>query len=211
MDRSNKKMINLAEELRCVDAYCYIISMRFGKRLKIEKEIDNELLQLEVPQLILQPLIENATVHGVEKVKSGTIWIKVYKKESNAILQIINTGKGMTGEDQKRVRCILEGRNGDEVRAAALDALLHPLTFISKNEDHLGLLRTTLGMRRTELGLEFVQRNRSFSGARGTDHKPSLLLHALRTQCVRRSGGANTPISKNLLQPYPEYEHGLRS
>lgn len=110
MDRSNKKMINLAEELRCVDAYCYIISMRFGKRLKIEKEIDNELLQLEVPQLILQPLIENAVVHGVEKVKSGTIWIKVYKQETNAILQIINTGKEMTEEDRIRVRSILEGR-----------------------------------------------------------------------------------------------------
>jgi two-component system sensor histidine kinase YesM len=114
MDRSNKKMINLAEELRCVDAYCYIISMRFGKRLKIEKEVDNELLQLEVPQLILQPLIENAVVHGVEKVKNGTIWIKVYKVESNAILQIINTGKGMTQEELGRVHRILEGRYEQE-------------------------------------------------------------------------------------------------
>jgi two-component system, sensor histidine kinase YesM len=114
MDRSNKKMINLAEELRCVDAYCYIISMRFGKRLKIEKEIDQELLQLEVPQLILQPLIENAVVHGVEKVKSGTIWIKVYKIENNAILQIINTGREMTEDDRQRVRRILEGRYEQE-------------------------------------------------------------------------------------------------
>ncbi len=110
MDRSNKKMIHLSEELRCVDAYCYIISMRFGKRLKIEKEIDNELMQLEVPQLILQPLIENAVVHGVETVKSGTIWIKVYKEGQNAILQIINTGKGMNDEELERVAAILEGR-----------------------------------------------------------------------------------------------------
>jgi len=110
MDRTNKKMINLAEELRCVDAYCYIISMRFGKRLKIEKEVDHELLQLEVPQLILQPLIENAVVHGVEKVKNGTIWIKVFREERNAILQIINTGKMITPEDQDRVQRILEGK-----------------------------------------------------------------------------------------------------
>ncbi len=114
MDRSNRKMIKLAEELRCVDAYCYIISMRFGKRLKIEKEIDNELLQLEVPQLILQPLIENATVHGVEKVKSGIIWIKVYKQGPDAILQIINTGKEMTEEDHQRVQRILEGKFGND-------------------------------------------------------------------------------------------------
>ncbi len=121
MDRSNKKMIHLSEELHCVDAYCYIISMRFGKRLKIEKEIDNDLMQLEVPQLILQPLIENAVVHGVETVKSGTIWIKVYKDGQNAILRIINTGKGMSEEDKKRVTAILEGRyEADQKRHESL-------------------------------------------------------------------------------------------
>jgi two-component system sensor histidine kinase YesM len=109
MDRTSKKMINLAEELRCVDAYCYIISMRFGSRLKIEKEIDGDLLQLQVPQLILQPLIENAVVHGVETVKSGTIKIKVYKEENHVILKIINTGKNMTQEDIERVENILNG------------------------------------------------------------------------------------------------------
>lgn len=117
MDRSNKKMINLSEELRCVDAYCYIISMRFGKRLKIEKEIDNELLQLAIPQLILQPLIENAVVHGVEKVKNGTIWIKVFKEKENALLQIINTGKAMTEKDRKRVQGILKERDEQKGRA----------------------------------------------------------------------------------------------
>lgn len=118
MDRTNKKLINLVEELRCVDAYCYIISMRFGKRLKIEKEVDEELLQLRVPQLILQPLIENAVVHGVETVKSGTICIKVFKEGDNAILQIINTGKNMTPEDIDRVKEIIDGtykqRAGDK-------------------------------------------------------------------------------------------------
>lgn len=109
MDRSNKKLIPLAEELRCVDAYFYIISMRFGKRLVVESEVDEELLQLQVPQLILQPLIENAVVHGVETVKSGTIQVKIYKEEDNAILQIINSGKPMIEEDILRVEQILDG------------------------------------------------------------------------------------------------------
>jgi len=109
MDRTNKKLISLSDELRCVDAYCYIISMRFGKRLKIEKQVDENLLQLKVPQLILQPLIENAVVHGVETVKSGTIQIKAYKDGQNVILQIINTGKNMTKEDINRVERIIEG------------------------------------------------------------------------------------------------------
>ncbi len=117
MDRSNKKMINLVEELRCVDAYCYIISMRFGKRLVIEKEVDETMLQLKVPQLILQPLIENAVVHGVELVKNGTIRIKIFKEENNAHLQIINSGKDMKEEDRKRVQRILNGSQNPEEKA----------------------------------------------------------------------------------------------
>lgn len=110
MDRTNKRLISLSEELRCVDAYLYIISMRFGKRLIIEKEIDSNLLQIKVPQLILQPLIENAVVHGVETIKNGIICIKVYKEEENVYLQIINTGKNMTEKDLQHVENILNGK-----------------------------------------------------------------------------------------------------
>lgn len=110
MDRSNKKSINLSEELRCADAYFYIISMRFGQRLIIERDIDESLLQIKVPQLILQPIIENAVVHGVEAIKNGEIKLKVYRDGNNVILQVLNTGKPMSEEDMKRVQDILEGK-----------------------------------------------------------------------------------------------------
>lgn len=110
MDRSNKKMIHLSEELRCADAYLYIASMRFGQRLHIEKEIDETLLDTLVPQLILQPIIENAVVHGVEVVNSGMIKLKVFKESDNVILQVINTGKNMTEEDVERIQNILNSK-----------------------------------------------------------------------------------------------------
>lgn len=110
MDRSNKKLINLAEELRCADAYFYITSMRFGKRLQVEKEIDSSLLETKVPQLVLQPILENAVVHGIEVVNRGTIKLKIYRNEDNIILQVINTGKTMSQEDLARVNDILSGK-----------------------------------------------------------------------------------------------------
>ncbi len=110
MDRSNERLISLSEELRCADAYFYIISMRFGQRLRIEKDIDKDLLQVQVPRLILQPILENAVVHGIETINNGIIKLKVFKKEDNVLLQIANTGKGMTKEDVERVRDILDGK-----------------------------------------------------------------------------------------------------
>lgn len=107
MDRSNKKLINLSEELRSADAYFYIISMRFGQRLRIEKNIDKNLLQVQVPQLILQPIIENAVVHGVESNKNGSIRINVYKSENTVVLEVINSGKKLSEKDIERINRIL--------------------------------------------------------------------------------------------------------
>lgn len=110
MDRSNRREISLSEEVRCADAYFYIISMRFGQRLVVEKDIDEELLQVQVPQLILQPLLENAVVHGVEKKKRGTIWLKIFHNDSEIILRIVNTGNRLVKEDEDRLERLLDGK-----------------------------------------------------------------------------------------------------
>lgn len=109
MNRANVKEIHLAEELQCIDAYFYIMTMRFGQRLQIEKEIDENLLYIMVPPLILQPIVENAIIHGVESVKNGTIRLKIFHDESKVYLQVRNTGKKMTEQDLARIHAILEG------------------------------------------------------------------------------------------------------
>lgn len=109
MNRANVKEIRLAEELQCTDAYFYIMSMRFGQRLSIEKEIDDDLLYIMVPPLILQPIVENAVVHGVEAVKNGAIHLKVYHDDLQVYLEVSNTGKKMTEEEKQRIRAILDG------------------------------------------------------------------------------------------------------
>ncbi len=109
MNRANVKAIHLAEELQCIDAYFYIMSMRFGQRLSIEREIDEDLLYIMVPPLILQPIVENAIVHGVETIKNGVIRLRVYHDEENVYLEVRNTGKEMTQKDKERIQAILDG------------------------------------------------------------------------------------------------------
>ena len=109
MNRANVKEIHLAEELQCTDAYFYIMSMRFGQRLQIEKEIDDTLLYIFVPPLILQPIVENAIVHGVEKAKNGNIRLRIYHDDDNVYLKVYNSGKTLTSEDMERIQGILNG------------------------------------------------------------------------------------------------------
>lgn len=112
MDRAESRLINLAEELHCADAYFYIISMRFGKRLKVEWKVDDSLLQVKVPRLILQPLLENAVVHGIEQVKNGIIEIQIYHDETRIYVKVFNSGKPMTSEDLEKINGILSGSPG---------------------------------------------------------------------------------------------------
>lgn len=112
MDRAGSRLINLAEELHCADAYFYIISMRFGKRLKVEWKVDDSLLQVKVPRLILQPLLENAVVHGIEQVKNGIIEIQIFHDETKIYVKVFNSGKPMTREDMEKINAILSGSPG---------------------------------------------------------------------------------------------------
>ncbi len=109
INRDGDKLVRLSEELRCADAFLYIMSMRFGQRLNVEKLVDRNVLSSKVPQLILQPILENAIKHGVESVSSGTVWLNIFEEEGNLIIDVINTGKEMGEKDVKRIRDIISG------------------------------------------------------------------------------------------------------
>lgn len=111
MGRTHKKLIELSEELKCADAYFYIISMRFKERLTVNKDIDPGILDALVPQLILQPILENAVVHGVEVIKEGCIFLSVFLKEGKIFLQVKNSAKTITETDVNRINDILDGKH----------------------------------------------------------------------------------------------------
>lgn len=113
MNRSNRKTVYLSEELRCVDSYLYIMSMRFGQRMQVNRKVDEELLRMEVPQLILQPIIENAILHGVERVKSGIIQLNIYHDEEKVYLEVVNTCKDVSADRIARIQRMLAGDEGE--------------------------------------------------------------------------------------------------
>ncbi|MCR5343657.1 MAG: histidine kinase [Butyrivibrio sp.] len=114
INRENDKLVRLSEELRCGDAFLYIMSMRFGQRLTVEKLVDRNVLQVMVPQLILQPILENAIKHGVESVNSGTIWLNIFEEDGKLVIDVINSGKKLADADIERIRKIISGEQKPE-------------------------------------------------------------------------------------------------
>jgi two-component system LytT family sensor kinase len=79
--------------------------MRFGPRLRIEKDIDPATLDLVVPSMLLQPLVENSIKHGIEpRIGEGRITIRSTRKNGHAIIDVIDNGVGVSADQATRVK-----------------------------------------------------------------------------------------------------------
>lgn len=94
--RNTATMVPLDEEVEMVDRYLTIQQLRFGNRLNKHIEIDSSLQHLQVPCMLLQPLVENAIVHAVEPlVRPVTIQVRVVREDNNVLLEVSDDGVGM--------------------------------------------------------------------------------------------------------------------
>jgi sensor histidine kinase YesM len=92
---SEKGSVPLSKELELVDAYLDVERARFGDRLRVVEEIDPESRGVQVPPLILQPLVENAVRHGISPtVEGGTLRIETRVDGATLRIVVQDDGKG---------------------------------------------------------------------------------------------------------------------
>lgn len=98
LDGTREDRVPLARELAAVDHYLTIEQLRFGDRLRIERDVDGSLGATPVPPLVLQPLVENAVVHGIgRRREGGTIRIAARRDGDDLALVIEDDGIGLGG------------------------------------------------------------------------------------------------------------------
>lgn len=98
-------MSTLSKELELLETYLYIEKTRFGDRLQVEYDLAEEL-ELLIPPLILQPLVENAVRHGLmDNIAGGLVTISIQRQGDEAVFTITDNGVGM---DTERLEEILK-------------------------------------------------------------------------------------------------------
>lgn len=112
LGRDGRSQIPLREELSYVDAYLYIIHERLGERLRIEKEIDEDMLDAIVPRLILQPLAENAVEHDLTPRRGGSLCLRARREGERTVLEVEHDGS-MSAEDRASVEAMLAASPDD--------------------------------------------------------------------------------------------------
>jgi two-component system LytT family sensor kinase len=103
--RSQEHFVTLRDELEAIDEYLDIENMRFGPRLTIEKQIDPASLDVIVPSMLLQPIVENSIKHGIEpKLGEGRITIRSVTRDGHTVIDVIDNGVGVSTSDATRVK-----------------------------------------------------------------------------------------------------------
>ena len=98
--------IIVEEELNNIRAYCELMKVRFGNKMEFEMHIDENVLPVPIMPLILQPIVENAFIHGIGKSeKCGRVIISAFVRDGKVVFTVNDTGVGMSQEKIKRVMC----------------------------------------------------------------------------------------------------------
>ena len=105
---SENDEVTLAQEIQLVDTYVYILNVRFSGDIHFSKDIESEdLLNVRIPGMILQPIVENSVNYGIRDIdREGHIDLSVYRVDENICISIMDNGVGMT---QETIQSILSG------------------------------------------------------------------------------------------------------
>mgnify|MGYP003374012718 CR=1 FL=1 len=108
-----RDMVTLQAELDSVRNYFKIIKIRYENRFSLEVDVPEELLELKVPQLILQPVVENAVKYGLKPKEEGegVVAIQGMKSEDRLEITVMDNGIGMTEEKMADVQQLLDSQD----------------------------------------------------------------------------------------------------
>lgn len=133
-----KQSGTLASEISLVDNYIYIINVRFSSEIIYEKRIDDDLANVSVPNMILQPIIENSINHGLRDIEwQGHIILSVYESNGEICISIKDNGHGMTSQ---QIEALINGQatphvKGDETNGVGFHNVVTRLKLFYNKED----------------------------------------------------------------------------
>ena len=141
--KKGDEIVTLREEIELVDNYIYILNVRFSGDIHYEKKLDKSLLSVQMPSMILQPVVENCVNHGIrEMAGEGKIFLSVYRIDDVVCVSIKDNGKGMS---EDTIRKVLSGSYREQELAAGsngigMDNVIARLKLFMETEDVMSII-----------------------------------------------------------------------
>lgn len=103
LDSANK-ICDLNSEIQAIKNYNYIQEMRYGGRIRFLLDVESDVPNIQMPSMILQPLVENAVSHGLkDTLEDGEVSIEIMKQGEEVVIVISDNGMGMPPEQLEQL------------------------------------------------------------------------------------------------------------
>lgn len=141
---SENDMHTVKSELQCIDNYFTIQKYRFGEKINLITLVPENLLDIKIPKLIIQPLVENAVYHGIEtKPGKGNIELIIYEDDGKLFIRVLDDGIGIKREQLEKIQDFISNGNSfienKKTSGIALSNINERLKLIYGNEYGLKL------------------------------------------------------------------------
>jgi LytS/YehU family sensor histidine kinase len=142
LENAGKQQVPLREELEFLELYLDIQQMRFSDRLQVELQIAPETLNALVPNLILQPLVENAIRHGISRrAAAGVVGVNARRTGDQLQIRIYDDGPGLKQDNGSRM---VEGVGLSNTRARLRQLYRDEQRFSLAERQHGGVEATLI-------------------------------------------------------------------
>ncbi len=103
--------VKLRDEMDYIHNYMILINLRYDYEVHLSVKIPEELLEQEIPKMSIQPIIENAILHGIEPLgEESTIYIKGWADGDDFFIEVTDAGTGMTDEELEDLEARMQGQ-----------------------------------------------------------------------------------------------------
>lgn len=132
---SNKKdFITLWEEKEYIDNYILIERFKYTKNFELIWDVEEELWGYQIPKLLLQPIVENALIHGIADKEGGIINAKVYSDTDTVIIKIMDNGKGIARKKLQELQENINKNQGARFRRVGIANVFERIKLIFGEE-----------------------------------------------------------------------------
>lgn len=121
---NQKDSVRISEEINLIGNYLSIQKIRYSDKFDVDMQIEEAILDCIVPKFIIQPIVENAIIHGIEdKVGKAHLMIRGWHENNTIIFEVSDDGVGISGEKLDRIRKLTQAQaaNGDSIGIANVD------------------------------------------------------------------------------------------
>ncbi len=102
LSKTREETTTLGHEIEMIESYLNIFKVRMGDRLNFSINISEDLKGIPFPPMLLQPVVENAIIHGLEpKIEGGSVWVSAEKKDQHIKIEVADSGLSFFEDNDK--------------------------------------------------------------------------------------------------------------